>query len=231
MNLYAETITQTHIRNGFFNFQEPNFEWHDETLIKIEDDFIKVSKWARASIQIIDHFPYTVKRQYNALKKYSHLVLNRMNCSLLYSFILMTIFISWLFNYYCRLWPKLRFNKLFGPTENLAYTFMIISTSIGRLHVLIRSIVYAKRTFQFWRENCLLLQKFYKAGYTFHGIWFTWLQWETCSIFFTCTSLVIAQTIYVHIYTALTYNIIIGKRSFWPMLPDSEERLGSGQFL
>lgn len=146
----------------------------------------------------------------------------------------MTIFISWLLNYYCRLWPKLLFNKLFGPTENLAYTFMIISTSIGRLHVLIRSVVYAERTLQFWQENCLLLQNFYKADYSFHGMWFTRLQWETCSIFFTCTSLVIAQTIYVHIYTALKgseeYKIILGKRSFWPMLPDSEERLGSGLF-
>lgn len=209
-----------------------------KTYREIESDLIGVCRWAIASIRILGHFPYTITRQSSTDFQYNknsfRLTLNRLSWPIVYSFILLLIFILWLLNYYLRLRSKLRFNKLFGPTESMAYEFMIINTSIARVHLLLRSLVYAKRNLQFWQANCTLLHNFKESGYNIKGKCFQKLRRETCCIFVICTLVIIAQTIYCHIYTAIQgsikYNTLLKRKSFWPMFPDSEERLGSGLF-
>lgn len=208
----------------------------NENCSEMEHNLLQVARWAIASIKLIGHFPYSVKRQRPSGDQHllKYLALSRLSLPILHSLFLLAIFLCWLSNYYFRLWPKLRFKKVFGPTENLAYTFMILSTSAARIHTLLRSLYYARRNLRFWRLNCQLLQIFRDAGYNFRLSWFSRLRWETGVLFFASTGFVIVQTIYVHLYTAIkgskSYNIAIGKTGFWPMLPDSEERFGSGLF-
>ncbi|CAL8080313.1 unnamed protein product [Orchesella dallaii] len=204
---------------------------NDEETNEIESKFLELSKWATFSNKILGQFPFT--RLKSRKRGSSFLHFNLFSFPIIYSIFLMLIFISWLLYYYLSLRKKVRFLQLFGPTETLAYNFMVLGTSIGRLHIQIRSLLRARKTLEFFRKNCSLLLQFQKFGYNLEGKWTQKLSSRMKVFFIGTTIFVILQISYVHLYTALHQYFKFTKKGkdFWPRpAPDTEERIGAGLF-
>ncbi|OXA45283.1 hypothetical protein Fcan01_19890 [Folsomia candida] len=133
--------------------------------LSVPETLLKISKIAMLSSQLAGYLPFSVHhRQFqnnsptkisprkNNLLKHSFISIPSMS-----SFLGLLVIIGWTVLYYSVFKPKIRFVKIFGPTESFAYTMIVIMGTTAGVILRFRGF-RVKDEISFFQDNCSLLQ-------------------------------------------------------------------------
>jgi hypothetical protein len=128
---------------------------------EVSEILLKTSKFAIFSAQLAGYLPLSTTKK-NSRK---NLLQNSwLSIPTLSSFLGLFVIMGWTTLYYTVFILKIRFVKLFGPTEKFAYTLIVLVGSFVGIYLRIRALLVPTEVSEFFQENLRLLHNFQLKG-------------------------------------------------------------------
>lgn len=127
---------------------------------EVENKLLDLANWAIRSTQFIGYFPLSLR----SLNRTKFLEFGPFySLSIIYTVLLLSLIFAWEVNFFLNFTTYQKFIALFGATEKTVHFFFVLTASFMGLCFRISGLFMGPRTIQFWKDNCLTLDKIQTA--------------------------------------------------------------------